>query len=122
MGTGFIGFAGGDNAIVAAFAYTLRFIVIDRYDWHPSRIVVAGFTEVTGEDMRRAFSTCARGVVAGNASLCGSAVIKYRYQPVGRNVATITGQAGWNVINAHARGDRAIMTTRTGSRDLRMIH
>ena len=60
--------------------------------------------------------------MTGNASLCGSAVIKYRYQPVGRHVAAITGQAGWNVVNAHTCSNRAIMTTRTGSRDLRMIH
>lgn len=122
VAAGFIRLACGDNAIVAAFAYTLRFVVIDRYDRHPSRIVVAGFTEVTGEDMRRAFSTCVRGVVTGDTGLCGRAVIKHGDQPVGRNVTTFARQTGRNVIDAHTGGNDAIMTTRTRSSDLRVIH
>ena len=122
MAAGFIRLACGDNTIVAAFTYTLRFIVIDRDYWRPSCVVVAGFTKIACQDMCGAFTTCERGVMTGNTGFRCRGVIKHRYCPAIRSMATVTFQSRRNMYDAYANCNRAIMATRASTCHSRMIH
>ena len=49
-------------------------------------------------------------------------VVKSVYKPICAIMAYLAGLDRWDMRGAHARGDSAIMTTRTSALHLRMIH
>ena len=67
MTAGFIGLAGGDNAIVTTLADAQGFVVIDSSDRHPGRHCVTSSTHVTGQNMRGGFIAGDGAVVTGLA-------------------------------------------------------
>ena len=72
-------FTGGISTIVAALAYTLSLVVIHRDHGHPSRIVVAGFTKIAGQNMRGTLSRCMCRIMTSDTGLTSGRVIKRCY-------------------------------------------
>ena len=113
--------ARGHYTVVATLAGTHGFVMIDGNSRRPGVAVVAGFADVTGENMTDALSRGRNTVVTGNAGLRSSTVIKAANKPV---TAAVTGFArfdGRNMRRSFAGGDYAVVATVAGAEHLGMI-
>ena len=60
---------GGNHPIVTTLAGAFGFIVINRGRWYPGRVDMAGFAQITGENMRGALARGAHRIVTGKTGL-----------------------------------------------------
>ena len=67
MTAGFIGLAGGDNAVVTTLADAQGFVVIDSSDRRPGRHCMTSSTHITAQNMRGGFIAGDGAIVTGLA-------------------------------------------------------
>lgn len=120
-------FAGCQGTVMATGTYSGNFVVIHRTGGNrrPGRgkLLMAGFTDIAGIQMRGALAT------GGNTVMATNTVVDYRCMVHGCNrypgqftVAGITFQRGGNMRWPFARGNNVIVTARTNADYLRVIH
>ena len=114
------------NVVVTTNTRALHFIVVHiaRSDRNPrTSRAMAGLTQIRGVNMVGALARGQYTVVTTDTGLCAnSRMIKGGDKPIGTVMAHIAGLCRWDMRGAHAGGNRAIMTTRTGTQYLCVIH
>ena len=90
--------------IMAGFTGANNFSVIDqRIHRHPGREHVAGFTQVSGIDMRGRFTSCRNTIMTGGTGFSNTRVIKPGHQPAGGGMTHIAGSTV--VVGTHPTGE-----------------
>ena len=124
IATGNVGrvFADGNRAIVAGRTDANDLRVVNPVSRCEDHAVMAVLADVGRLDMRRGFTNRISTVMAAEAVARNIDVIEVgRYPPVGR-VTLVAGIAARYVCGVLPRGDRAIVTGRTGTNDLQMLN
>ena len=83
---------------------------------------MARFAHVSAGNVRRALAARGGAIMAIHAIAGDRAVINRRSQPLRHHMTGIAFLRGWHVQQVLARRRRAIMTARTGTRYLGVIH
>jgi len=113
------------HAVMTANTGAANLSVIDRRRCHrfPQRgkFCVTGLAQVATRNVQRGFSAGFNAVMAANAIVDKAAVIHRGAQPSAYHMADVALLHGIDMCGMFTAGDNAIMTTRTGADDLRMI-
>ena len=112
----------GDLVIVTADTLTQCLVMIHTHQRYPGDGSMAGFAQVGGRDMARRLAGRMYPVMAGNAVIHDSPVIKHGGYPGGGIVAIVTFIPARQVLWWFTWGRRAVMTAVTSSEYLRVIH
>ena len=83
---------------------------------------MTGLAYIRGIDMCRTFTAGTYTIMTGDTGIGRRRMIKGRHKPVGGAMTGITGLHCYHVSRTHALCNHAIVTTRAGTDDLRVIN